>query len=57
MKFLRDWQIAKLEAIRNDSSWDYHEMLVGHDAMIISPCETSALLDQIFQSRLEPGSA
>jgi len=57
MKFLRDWQIAKLEAIRNDPSWDYHEMLIGHDAMIISPCETSALLDEIFQSRLEPGSA
>jgi len=57
MKFLRHWQRAKLEAIRTDPSWDYHEMLVGHAAMIIAPCETSALLDEIFQSRPGSGSA
>ncbi|MGI9308246.1 MAG: alpha/beta fold hydrolase [Gammaproteobacteria bacterium] len=43
-QFLRDWQREKLEEIRADSSWDYSEWLVGHDAMIISPCETAELL-------------
>ncbi len=57
VKFLRDWQRAKLEVIRDDPSWDYREMLVGHDAMIIAPCETSALLDEIFQSRSGSDSA
>jgi len=56
-KFLRDWQRAKLEAIRNDPSWDYQEMLVGHDAMIIAPCETSEMIDKIIQSRQGSGTA
>jgi len=50
VKYLRDWQRAKIEAIRVDPSWEYHELLVGHDAMIIAPCETVTMLDEMFQS-------
>lgn len=44
---LRDWQREKVEAIRNDSTWNYREMLVGHDAMIIAPCRTAELIDEL----------
>jgi pimeloyl-ACP methyl ester carboxylesterase len=50
VNYLRDWQRAKIEAIRTDPSWEYHELLVGHDAMIIAPCETVTMLDEMFQS-------
>lgn len=49
-KYLREWQRSKLEVVRADPSWDYHESLIVHDAMIIAPCETSELLDEIFHS-------
>ena len=51
-KNLRDWQRAKVESIRSDPTWDYHELLVGHDAMIIAPCATADLLEEIFQAQL-----
>jgi pimeloyl-ACP methyl ester carboxylesterase len=49
-KFLRDWQRKKLAGVQNDPSWDYREMLVGHDAMIIAPCRTAEMLDGIFRA-------
>lgn len=49
---LRDWQREKVEVIRADPSWDYRELLVGHDAMIIAPCETAELLNTIISSQL-----
>jgi len=50
LKDLREWQRAKVDAIRTDPTWDYHELLVGHEAMIIAPCQTADLLEQIFQA-------
>jgi pimeloyl-ACP methyl ester carboxylesterase len=52
---LRDWQRAKLNETRNDSSWGFRELLVGHDAMIIAPCETAALLDELITQQLSSG--
>jgi pimeloyl-ACP methyl ester carboxylesterase len=45
---LRDWQREKVTAIRDDDSWDYRELLVGHAAMIIAPDETTALLEELI---------
>jgi pimeloyl-ACP methyl ester carboxylesterase len=49
---LREWQRAKVAAIKADPTWDFRELLVGHDAMIISPCETAQLLDTIIADHL-----
>jgi hypothetical protein len=47
MDKLQEWQRDKVLEIKEDPSWDYREMLVGHDAMIIAPTQTAALLDKI----------
>lgn len=45
---LREWQRAKLVEISKDPTWNYRELLVGHDAMIIAPCETAGLIDELL---------
>ena len=49
-KFAREGTLR----IKEDRSWDYTELLVGHDAMVIAPDETADLLDQIIIEK--PGS-
>jgi hypothetical protein len=49
------WQRAKLDATRKDPSWNFRELPVGHDAMIIAPCETAALLDELMTSQSKGG--
>ena len=39
--------------IKADPSWNYYELLVGHDAMISAPCETAELLHQIIANTAE----
>jgi pimeloyl-ACP methyl ester carboxylesterase len=49
---LRDWQREKVAAIARDPSWDYRELLVGHDAMIIAPCETAKLINELVKTHM-----
>ena len=45
---LQPFARKRMEEIRGDPSWDYYEMLVGHEAMIVAPTETAKLLIRIM---------
>ena len=37
--------------IKSDPTWNFYELLVGHDAMVIAPDQTADLLDQIISNQ------
>ena len=48
-KFLQPFALQKLAATQADESWNYRELMVGHDAMITAPCEVTDLLVEIAE--------
>jgi pimeloyl-ACP methyl ester carboxylesterase len=52
-KFARDGTLR----IKEDPSWHYEELLVGHDAMVIAPNQTADLLKKIITDKHAPDPA
>ena len=52
-KFAREGTLR----IKEDPSWHYEELLVGHDAMVIAPDQTADLFDQIITDKLTSDTA
>ena len=46
-EFLRPFALQRLEEIKHDSTWNYEELIVGHDAMITAPCNVVDLLIEL----------
>lgn len=47
---LRPFALKRLEEIETDASWNYTELLVGHEAMVSAPCEVASLLIELIQA-------
>ena len=49
-EMLQPFAKKRLEQIKNDTDWDYRELLAGHTAMVTAPCEVSELLLKIAKA-------
>ncbi len=47
---LQPFARKRMEEIDADESWNYRELLVGHQAMLIAPCEVAELLLELAES-------
>lgn len=50
MNELMPFQKAGAMRIANDPTWDYHELLVGHEAMVVAPGPTADLILKIINA-------
>jgi pimeloyl-ACP methyl ester carboxylesterase len=50
-ELLRPFALKRLEEIEDDTTWNYRELFVGHDAMITAPCEVTDLLIALANSQ------
>jgi hypothetical protein len=44
---LQPFALKRLLEIDQDPSWNYRELLVGHDAMVTAPCAVASLLTEL----------
>jgi pimeloyl-ACP methyl ester carboxylesterase len=47
---LRPFALKRLLEIENDPAWNFHELMVGHTAMVSAPCKVTALLIELAES-------
>jgi len=47
---LQPFARIRMEEIDADSSWTYRELLAGHQAMLVAPCEVAELLLELAES-------
>jgi len=46
---LQEFARIRTQEIKSDPTWQYYELLVGHEAMLTAACETADLLDEIIR--------